>query len=348
MAYNRNYGFDARNQYQSAYWNGKKSQKCMCDAGWGGNACNERLCPKGAYVEQGCNDNLVASSDVQAFVLTHTGIVDAAKKIGDDNMKIQNLDTFFTVTYTDENNRKYQTRPLSYFSNENEIEEALKDLPNKVVKDIDVRVAYASNAYADVDATSVSKAGGKKTPFEKKTGFSRTFKNTAGGDAKRIDHSRCEQLIYEMRQHTGCATHADCALKTGLPAWDPTLKTGEVVCAKVSATYGDYQCIEISHSALEKNAFVNADLTKAENPDMVGRRIRSNDLECHLGFFDPDSMYATTCTTDSDCIKCQGDTDISQLGPTNIRSGICSSTTKKCTGDIENAGAPKKKLEEEI
>lgn len=326
-SYNTNYGRDGRLQFEKAYWNGKKSQTCRCDSGWQGTDCSLRMCPLGIATESGCNSETTSATDVQIITLTHKKFFKDASKVGtstDILTKVDDLEQFFTLQYTDEFNRQYTTKPISYWANELEIKQALVGLPNFMIsEDIEVRKIYPLNQYYQF--AHASGTSGRPTPLES---IEKVTRNNLGTKARTFNKDglfRCEQIYYEYTAHTGCNSDSDCTKMTGLAGSNvKCLQIGSASSEAGASGILDKVCVEVSSNALQK------DFT-ADDGSTFGRRVTPNDVSCHMGDFDNDDVFAVTCTTNDDCLKCGGDMDVTGPSYTNIRAGVCDTVTKKCS-----------------
>jgi hypothetical protein len=117
-----------------------KYQQCHCDAGYEGDDCSLRQCPRGDDPETECNTD--RGEDIQKLTCAFQG---GAKK------------AFFQLRFTDQFGGEYDTRPIkvdvdnfSEAQNANSIQDALEALPNfaipQVEVDFDMTVAGSKTA----------------------------------------------------------------------------------------------------------------------------------------------------------------------------------------------------------
>merc|ERR1712226_765547 len=117
------------------HWPWLKYQQCHCDAGYEGDDCSLRTCPKGDDPETECENDL--GNDVQWLDCTFA-------KSGSANL----TSAFFYIRFTDQFNGEYDTRPikidvttstgLTAEENANSIQDALEALPNFAIPEIEV------------------------------------------------------------------------------------------------------------------------------------------------------------------------------------------------------------------
>lgn len=114
-------------------WDAEKHQVCKCDPYWEGIDCSLRMCPKG-------DDPLTLGSNNEIQELALTGTAAGS----------------FTLTYTDQFNGLWTTRPIKLKASPSDedkartvtdIQEALNGLPNEVIQGLKVE-KVAANSYA--------------------------------------------------------------------------------------------------------------------------------------------------------------------------------------------------------
>lgn len=129
---------------QDYSWDSDRARACVCDAGWQGLGCENRMCPYGndiMDVMPGYDENsllgMPGHGNEQAQVQTVT-LYDADL----DNTNFAGKT--FAIQFTSKLNETYATQPIMWDTTDSVlagyIESALKKLPNKVIDDVDVSV----------------------------------------------------------------------------------------------------------------------------------------------------------------------------------------------------------------
>jgi len=135
---------------QEYSWDSDRARACVCDAGWQGLNCAQRMCPYGNDVMDvipGFNENSLLGmpgyGNEYAQVQTVT-LFDAA--LDNSNFAGQT----FAMQFTSKLNETYVTQPIAWDTTDSVlagyIEEALEKLPNRVIDDVSVSVDSAVNA----------------------------------------------------------------------------------------------------------------------------------------------------------------------------------------------------------
>jgi len=117
----------AKTDYQ--LWDGLKNQACVCDPGYAGVDCRERLCPKGA---DPLDDGKV--NEVQVVTVDSTG----GGTIGGT----------FKLSYKDLFGETWVTSAITASASDNsaDVAAALKAIPNSVIEDVTVTHTASSNS----------------------------------------------------------------------------------------------------------------------------------------------------------------------------------------------------------
>lgn len=125
------------------HWPWLKYQQCHCDAGYEGDDCSLRQCPKGDDPETDCKDD--RGNDVQLLKCDLNGGV----KKG-----------FFQLRFIDQFGGEYDTRPIlidtdtmSAEDNANSVQDALEALPNFAIPEVEVDVKQTTKAKPEITVT---------------------------------------------------------------------------------------------------------------------------------------------------------------------------------------------------
>lgn len=117
--------------FGSQYWDAYKSMRCVCDRGFSGYDCTERICPHGDDVLTTCGAEV--AFDVQTINLDFNGAVIST---------VEEKSRFFTLSYVDGFNGHYTTAPIPVM---NTVEAtaaltqlALEALPNDAIPSVQV------------------------------------------------------------------------------------------------------------------------------------------------------------------------------------------------------------------
>mmetsp|Transcript_16131 Transcript_16131/g.34091 ORF Transcript_16131/g.34091 Transcript_16131/m.34091 type:complete len:384 (-) Transcript_16131:285-1436(-) len=136
--------------FQGYSWDEDRARSCVCDAGWLGLSCGERMCPYGNDVM-----DVIPGFDETSLV-GMPGYGNEYAQVQTVTLYDADLDNtrFFTKTFaiqfTSKLNETYVTQPIMWDSDDDVmagyIESALKKLPNKVIDDVDVDVDSDTDA----------------------------------------------------------------------------------------------------------------------------------------------------------------------------------------------------------
>jgi hypothetical protein len=115
--------YQSINKYNSQFWDQARSQQCVCDRGFTGFDCSQRVCPYGDNPRTQCTEG---SAD--DFQLVYMAV---------------DTDDFFTLKFKDAFGGTYTTRPINAqkcttAGHCNEVQYALMELPNFAVPDVEV------------------------------------------------------------------------------------------------------------------------------------------------------------------------------------------------------------------
>jgi hypothetical protein len=150
-------------EFTSQYWDKAKTRSCVCDRGFEGLDCGDRMCPKGDDPLTDC-DGAAHGNDVQIIDFSAGGYFEAkastvAKPAG-----------FFTFTFSDMYGANYTTRPIELPFQDfalaggeelaqlyaDDMEEALESLPNFAIPNVTVTARCPSpSVCADGDAMAI-------------------------------------------------------------------------------------------------------------------------------------------------------------------------------------------------
>jgi len=141
---------------QEYSWDSDRARLCVCDAGWTGLSCEERMCPYGNDVM-----DVIPGFDEDA-TLGLDGITPGLDGYGNEVGQTQtatlydaDLDNLnfdgqtFAMKFTSKLNETFVTQPIMWDTDDarlaDYIEAALEKLPNKVIDDVTVTVDSSNN-----------------------------------------------------------------------------------------------------------------------------------------------------------------------------------------------------------
>lgn len=112
------------------YWDSKMTMRCVCDRGYSGYDCSERICPHGDDILTTCLSDAVA--DVQNIELDFTAAISGTSE----------KSRFFTLTFTDGFRGVYTTSPITIMEEPEATaaltQIALEALPNHALPSVQV------------------------------------------------------------------------------------------------------------------------------------------------------------------------------------------------------------------
>jgi len=119
----RSKSYQSINKYNSQFWDQARSQQCVCDRGFTGFDCSERICPYGDNPRSACVEG--AADDYQLVFMA----------VGTED--------FFTLKFRDAFGGTYTTRPINAHKCTTagpcpEVQYALMELPNFAVPEVEV------------------------------------------------------------------------------------------------------------------------------------------------------------------------------------------------------------------
>lgn len=124
-------------------WDHTKSRACVCDAEYGDVDCSKRMCPYGTDVMDTRNNmNAVEKFNVQQIILSAAQYTTLASQS-------------FALTFKSKLNETFTTRPIIFEALANfhdfvlDVQEALLELPNRVIDKVDVYGSYATTYVAN-------------------------------------------------------------------------------------------------------------------------------------------------------------------------------------------------------
>lgn len=133
----RHYGpMGHHDNMDDAQWDAWKIQGCQCDGGWEGTDCSSRMCPRG-------DDPLTTDQNNYQEIFMHDGTGGT-----------------YTLTYWDNYNFRWTTRPLTFDSSDDEVKAALLDMPNRAVEEVTVTSVSSDESFDRTASCTVTSAGG--------------------------------------------------------------------------------------------------------------------------------------------------------------------------------------------
>lgn len=312
-----NYWNDGLLHNQKQYWNGYKTQQCICDRGWWGYDCSQRLCPEGQHGagEASCAEDYI--DDIQLVTVTFNNL---------GSTKAEDIEQFFSLEFTDMFSGTYQTRPISYWADTKEVQEALRSLPDNAIPDVEIMKVFP---LAGLGSTGTGLIG----EHPKGTG------------------DICAKSYRKYFQDTTCLTTKDCTDKfpfvTALKGVPNTRVFCDISMGPANPLYVEGKnnkgrCVETETNCEYKNGKTEFEGTEpcavGFEPDGVytdmadkkhywGRQLTANEKQCQVGPFDTADPTFTSpgCKTDADCKPC--------AGWTNAVAGTCDAASENCVAN---------------
>jgi hypothetical protein len=202
------------------HWPWLKYQQCHCDAGYEGDDCSLRQCPKGDDPETDCQTD--RGSDHQKFACSYEGTATSA---------------FFQLRFVDQFGGEYDTRPIkidttlmSTDENANSIQDALEALPNFAIPEVEVDVDQSTKAspvisiyFTDGHNTGQQKMLQLITRAECEHGAQPKFEVSTTNDAANKGDIKCTLTREDAypannvyRERATCSNRGICDQSTGL------------------------------------------------------------------------------------------------------------------------------------
>jgi hypothetical protein len=133
-------------------WDTDRARACVCDGGWTGLACNQRMCAMGNDImdviptfDETATSGMSGHGNELAQVQTIT-LYDSSTP--PDNLNFAGKS--FAIQFTTKLNETYVTQPIIWSTTDNTlagyIEAALEKLPNKAIDDVDVSVDSSTSS----------------------------------------------------------------------------------------------------------------------------------------------------------------------------------------------------------
>lgn len=136
---NPEYDTEGKLYFGSQYWDAYKTMRCVCDRGYAGVDCADRICPSGDDILTTCLADSV--HDVQDIELA----------FGASLSSYSESSKFFTLTYTDGFNGMYSTRPIPILDDvvatASQTQIALETLPNDALPSVQVSGVVDGNTH---------------------------------------------------------------------------------------------------------------------------------------------------------------------------------------------------------
>jgi hypothetical protein len=120
---------DSALYFGTQFWDAYKTMRCVCDRGYSGYDCTERICPRGDDILTTC---ATAVADVQMITLAFDS----------DIANFEEKSKFFTLTFIDGFNGAYNTSPIAVMEDPTITaaltQTALESLPNDALPSVQV------------------------------------------------------------------------------------------------------------------------------------------------------------------------------------------------------------------
>lgn len=143
-------------------WDSSRARACVCDAGWTGLGCQQRMCPYGNDIMDvipGFDENSMLGMPGFGNEMPQVQTVTLYDDIDNNNF----IGKSFAIQFTSKLNETFVTQPIKWSNNDNilagYIESALKKLPNKVIDDVVVTVDSTTDIVINVSFTGAAVQG---------------------------------------------------------------------------------------------------------------------------------------------------------------------------------------------
>jgi len=125
--------YQSINKYNSQFWDQDRTQQCVCDRGFSGYDCSDRVCPSGDNPVSNCGEG--SATDYQLVYVSADSV---------------NKDDYFTLKMRDTFGGTVTTRPINAHActvagHCNEVQYALMELPNFAVPEVEVDLLALSS-----------------------------------------------------------------------------------------------------------------------------------------------------------------------------------------------------------
>lgn len=144
---NTDYSSNAAAFFGTQYWDAYKTMRCVCDRGYSGYDCGDRICPTGDDILTTCLDG---ASDVQTIEIVSSGPFSGHA----ENSK------WFILSYTDGLNGQYSTSPIPIMEDvlgtAAMTQRALESLPNFALPSVQVSGTSSSDSSTETQELAIT------------------------------------------------------------------------------------------------------------------------------------------------------------------------------------------------